>query len=68
MKQTILPNEYPARFDEMPCLVGTALRWGFFGLLMWWLWPAAGHYGTQTILWLIGLAVAFAMVRKELWR
>lgn len=63
MKQTILyhPPYSLERADE-ECLGRFVMRWAFFGILMWWLSSAIGLHG---LAWLIGLVMAFAMVRKE---
>lgn len=72
MKQNIL-NPYHSAYPETvcasgdtrdgDCLVGFVMRWAFFGLLMWWISSALGSHA---IAWLIGLAIGFALVRKEL--
>lgn len=73
MKQTILnpPHLYYDGDDpfvtggpEAECLGKMVVRWALFGVMMWWLWSALA--GLHALVWLIGLAVAFAWTRKEL--
>ena len=72
MKQTILNPSYTiqdaggrdvADSPDGPCLSGFVLKWALFGLAMWWLWSATGLH---SMAWLIGLAIAFIVVSKEL--
>jgi hypothetical protein len=64
MKQTIL-NPYYARPEaaDAECLGKFVMRWAFFGVLMWWIWSWLGW--SHAIVWVIGLGLAFSMVRKE---
>ena len=71
MKQNILTSQITSAWrsatnreaDHAECLGWFVLRWAFFGLGMWWIWSAFGW--SHGIAWVIGLVMAFSMVRKE---
>jgi hypothetical protein len=48
---------------EGGCLAGLVMRWAFFGLVMWWIWSSFGSHGFA---WLAGIAIGFALARREL--
>lgn len=73
MKQNILNPAYrlvspgtgtPAETEGGLCLTGFTMRWALFGILMWWI--SSGLGWSHAVTWLLGLAIGFAMARKEL--
>ena len=66
MKQITLDYTQPIA-DEGPCLLGMAMRWALFGLMLWWLWPSGSHaFSGHIFAWVIAITMAFWMLRQDL--